>query len=224
MIVNENEIGLGYGLNRRKGGFFRKIGKQISIKNIKKAANLKNLIQVGTLAASFVPVGGAVAGKLAGKLDKLGKVGRLAKGAVKLANTQVGKMVIEKAKQGIAMSGQENQVLTQIAVANDVDTSTPNVLEPQEFEEVTQNTNLQQANAPVVNSSAPANVPNDAQLQTIANLKNIPAENLKEEVATTTTATTDVKKDNTMLYLGAGAVAVIGIALAMSKGSSTQTN
>jgi hypothetical protein len=216
MIIDEKEIGLGYGLNKGlKVGKFLK--KNVRLKNV----NLRNAIAVGSIAASFVPAGG-VATKLATKLTKLGKVGKLAKGAVKLANTKVGKFVMNKAKQGRALYAREANVVTQIAVAQDVDTTTPNVMTPDQFSEVTAGTGAVQADAPVKTNVQ--SVPNEAQLETLSNIKEIPVDNLKEEavnqITETTPPTETTKKDNTMLYVGIGAVAVIGIGLAMSNNSN----
>ncbi len=230
MIIDENEIGLGYGLNKGlKVGKFLK--KNVRLKNV----NLKNAIAVGSIAASFVPAGG-VATKLATKLTKLGKVGKLAKGAIKLANTKVGKFVLNKAKQGIALNSKEANVVNQIAVAQDVDNSTPNVMTPEQFENASAGTGAIQSDAPIV-SSAPVvrtnntSVPNEAQIETLAKVKEIPKENLVEEAQNQQKEADSIKeagtgapkKDNTMLYVGIGAVAVVGIGLAMSKGSNSAT-
>ncbi|MBY0485932.1 MAG: hypothetical protein K2P85_01875 [Flavobacteriaceae bacterium] len=230
-ILNENDGLNGYdddGLNAGLNKFRLKFPKikipvaQIAKKNIRlKNVNLKNAIKVGTFAANFVPGGQAVgvgskilkAGKLAklaskaGKLSKLAKIGKLAVKAKGLLNTQVGQIVLNKVKQGIALKANEAQFVEQVAVAQDQDPTTPNVLTPQEFNEATANQpNVVQANAPMVTDApvsnprqlTPAqaqtiaevkgvdpevtNTPTKEQVETISKLKDIPAENLKEEV------------------------------------------
>lgn len=230
-ILNENDglngcddDGLNAGLNKFRLKFPKiKIPvAQIAKKNIRlKNVNLKNAIKVGTFAANFVPGGQAVgvgskllkAGKLgklamkASKLAKLSKIGKLAIKAKGLLNTQVGQLVMSKVKQGIALNPNESQFVEQVAVAQDQDPTTPNVLTPQEFNEATANQpNVVQANAPMVPDApvstprqlTPAqaqtiaevkgvdpevtNTPTKEQVETISKLKDIPTENLKEEV------------------------------------------
>lgn len=225
MIIDENEIGLGFGLNKRakkNGGKGSKLGnalrKNVRLKNV----NLKNAIAVGSIASTFIPGGQAVG--IATKLAKVGKAGKLALKAKKLMGSKVGKFVMNKAKQGRALNAKEANVVTQIAVAQDVDTTTPNVMTSEQFSQATAGTGGVQADVPNAKTNVQS-VPNEAQLETLSNIKEIPVDNLKEEavnqITETTTATTETpKKDNTMLYIGIGAVAVIGIGLAMSKNTN----
>lgn len=233
MLILE-EQGLGAGLNKRSrknngegtkvGRFFR---KNVRARNI----NIKNAVAFGTIAASFIP-----AGKVAGigaKLVKAGKIGKLATKAIALSQTAVGAFVLDKVKQGLPLNRNEQQVVTNIAVAQDQDATTPNVLSPEEFNAVAPN--AVQADAPqmpsvptpaqiktiaqvkgvspesIANASTGDAVPNDAQVEAIANLKGIPAEDLKEEANNLKDApgTSPVKKGNKTLLIGGGIAALL---------------
>lgn len=222
MIIDENEIGLGFGLNRRdrkNGGKGTKAGNLIRRNVRMKNVNVKNIVAAGIIASSFIP-----AGAVAGKLVKLKGIGKLAVKAQQLANTKVGAFVLNKCMRGVPLKQQETAVLNQIAVAQDTDATTPNVFPPAQFEEVTKNTNLVQADAPLF-KEAPASVPNKAQIATIAAVKDVPVDNLieessnqaKENAAIIPAEKVEVKKNNTLLYAGIGLVAVVGISIAIFK-------
>ncbi len=221
MIIDENEIGLGFGLNktRRNGGKGTKVGNAIRRNFRIKNVNVKNIVAAGIIASSFIP-----AGAVAGKLVKLKGIGKLAVKAQKLASTKVGSFVLNKAMQGIALNSQETNVVNQIAVAQDTDAGTPNVLPPAQFDKITENTNLVQADAPLL-KDAPAVVPNKSQLATIAAVKDIPLDNLVEEAsnqskdnpASTSIEKVEVKKNNTLLYAGIGVLAIVGVSIAIFK-------
>ncbi|WP_395043157.1 hypothetical protein [Flavobacterium sp.] len=209
-----DDDGLNTGLNKRrkKGGKGTKVGnflrKNVRARNI----NAKNLITAGTIAAGFIPGGGAATGFLKGtkaaklamkasKFMELSKVGKLAIKAKGLLKTQIGQLVMTKVKQGVPLNPSEAKFVEQVAVAQDQDPTTPNVLTPQEFNEATGGDPTKvQANAPMVpdakltpeqartiaeiNGIDPevSNTPTKGQIETLSKLKDIPEENLKEEV------------------------------------------
>lgn len=51
-------------------GFFKK-----AFKGIGKAVNLKNVLKVAAVGASFIPVGGSVLGNVLNKVNKVGEIG-----------------------------------------------------------------------------------------------------------------------------------------------------
>lgn len=197
-----DDDGLNGGLNKRRknNGEGTKVGKFLR-KNVRvKNVNLKNAIAIGSIASSIIP-GGQVAG-IGAKLLKAGKAGKLATKALALTKTKAGSFVLGKVKQGIALTRQEKGFVTKIAVAQDEDPNTPNVLTPAQFNEATANNPEKvQADAPLIkNDLTPAqaqtiaevkgvtpevsNAPTMEQVETISKLKEIPVENLKDEVKT----------------------------------------
>lgn len=189
MIILEEQAGLNAGLNRGL-----KIGKMLK-KNIRlKNVSIKNAIKVGkvaiplaTTAMSFVP-GGGIASKI---LDsKVGKVftkiknSKAVKFATKIGKTKVGKFAI-------------NNVVKPTFKNAISEGGTQQVYDDATQGEVMQNatptpqqleTIAQVKGVPAETLATDTQVneasPNDAQLETISQVKNIPVENLKEEVAT----------------------------------------
>lgn len=198
----------------------------------KKYVNLKNVLTVASIAVNFIPGGQAVGIGL--KLMKLAKLGKLAFKAVKLAKSPLGKALFAKLRKGTPLKKEEEQFITQMAVEQDQDPKTPNVLTPEQFSSVAPN--LQQAPAPLLkdtpstkvgSSNSPTNtisenttasepveeLPTEEQIQTISKVKDIPVENLKEEVKNLTPANTTPQKSNLTIPLVIGAVAVGGLLL-----------
>ena len=223
MIILEEQAGLNAGLNKfrirmPKLSVAKFISKNVKSANkdvgkaAKKYVTLKNAIAVGSIAAMVIP-GGQVVG-VAAKLAKLGRIGKLAVKAMKIAKSPLGQIVMNKIKNGIALNQSDQNVVTEMAVAQDQDPSTPNVLSPEQFSTVTAGSGLVQATQPTIDQKSnnvtptpqqlqtiaqvkgvPADtltmdsavneaLPNESQLETISKVKDIPVDNLKEEVAT----------------------------------------
>jgi hypothetical protein len=189
MIILEEQAGLNAGLNRGlKIG--RMLKKNVRLKNV----SIKNAIKVGkvaiplaTTAMSFVP-GGGIASKI---LDsKVGKVftkiknSKAVKFATKIGKTKVGKFAINNVVKPTFKN----------AISGG---GTQQVYDDAPQGEVMQNatptpqqleTIAQVKGVPAETLATDTQVneasPNDAQLETISQVKNIPVENLKEEVAT----------------------------------------
>ena len=191
MIILEEQAGLNAGLNRGL-----KIGRFIkrNIKSAKKDISIKNAIKVGkvaiplaTTAMSFIP-GGGIAGKI---LDsKVGRVltkfknSKAVKFATKIGNSKVGKFAINN--------------VVKPTIKNAISGGgSQEVYGDAQGGEVMQNatptpqqleTIAQVKGVPAETLATDAQVnealPNDAQLETISKVKDIPVDNLKEEVAT----------------------------------------
>ena len=200
----EYQDGLGFGLNKKakkNAGQGTKAGRFF-----RKNVNLRNTIKATSLVASFVPVVGGVASKGLNLVSKLGAVGRLGVKAAALAKTQVGQMVMSKAKAGINLSPQETQMATSIVVANETDPNTPNVLTPAEFNVIAP----QQTQA-----VAPIFQPIQQQLQDEPQGDVVPVKlSEKNDVPTANPLPTE-PKNNTMLYVGGGVV-LLGIVYALT--------
>lgn len=165
MIILEEQTGLNAGLNRGL-----KIGKMLK-KNVRlKNVSIKNAVKVGkavvpiaTTAMSFFPATAPIgvasriakAGKLAKIAAKAGKIGKIAMKVKKIAGTKVGQFALNnivKPAVNNAISKISNQSQT--------------ISDPQSFE-----------------TAEPAEVmpnatPTPAQLETIAEVKGVPAESL----------------------------------------------
>jgi len=189
MIILEEQAGLNAGLNRGlKIG--RMLKKNVRLKNV----SIKNAIKVGkvaiplaTTAMSFIP-GGGIAGKI---LDsKVGKVltkfknSKAVKFATKIGNSKVGKFAINN--------------VVKPTIKNAISGGgSQEVYDDAQGGEVMQNatptpqqleTIAQVKGVPAETLATDTQVnealPNDAQLETISKVKDIPVDNLKEEVAT----------------------------------------
>jgi hypothetical protein len=188
MIILEEQSGLNAGLNRGL-----KIGKMLK-KNVRlRNVSIKNAIKVGkvaiplaTTAMSFIP-GGGIASKI---LDsKVGKVftkiknSKAVKFATKIGKTKVGKFAINNVVKPTFKN----------AISGG---GSPQVYNDSEQPEVMQNatptpqqleTIAQVKGVPAETLATDTQVneasPNDAQLETISKVKDIPVENLKEEAA-----------------------------------------
>ena len=249
MIIDDNEIGLGFGLNKRRknNGEGSRVGKflrkNVRVKNI----NVKNAIAAASIGASFIPgagAGAAIAIKAA-KIGKITKAAQLALKAKKLLSSGVGRAIMGVVKNKLATGQQINQneeaFVNQVVVAQDTDPNTPNITTPEEFNQIAPGS--VQANAPTVKVSANevnrfvgsgnenSSGPSEEQLETISKMKGIPKENLTEEAQNQQKEADNVKgagsnppskKNNTMLYVagGIGVLAVIGIAMSKSSTSA----
>ena len=174
------------------------------------------------LASEFVPAGTAAKAAIkVKKLAKVAKAGKLATKAAKLANTTVGKIVVSKIKSGAKLTKRDVAVVNQIAVAQDVDPTTPNVMTKEEFSQVAPGET--QANAPMVQEPTQAakgyasnsfteTSNQEPQSQTLPTNTN--SNTLAEPLPTTT-------KNNTMLYVGVG---VLGLGIIYALNQKTKTN
>lgn len=189
MIILEEQSGLNAGLNKGlKIG--RMLKKNVRLKNV----SIKNAIKVGkvaiplaTTAMSFIP-GGGIAGKIldskAGKLFTKIKGSKAVKFATKISKTKVGKFAINN--------------VVKPTIKNAISGGgTQQVYDDSGQGEIMQNatptpqqleTIAQVKGVPAEALSSDAQIneasPNDAQLETISQVKDIPIENLKQEVAT----------------------------------------
>ena len=189
MIILEEQTGLNAGLNR---GF--KIGKMLK-RNIRlKNVSIKNAIKVGkvalplaTTAMSFIP-GGGIAGKIldskVGKIFTKIKSSKAVKFATKIGKSKVGKFAINNVVKPTFKN----------AISGG---GSEQVYDDSQQGEVMQNatptpqqlqTIAQVKGVPAETLSADSEAneasPNEAQLEAISKVKDIPIENLKEEVAT----------------------------------------
>lgn len=194
MLILEEQAGLNAGLNR---GF--KLGKMLK-KNIRlKNVSIKNAIKAGkvivpiaTTAMSFFPATAPIgiaakiakAGKFAKIAAKAGKIGRIAMKVKKIAGTKVGQFAMNN--------------LIKPTIKNAISGGgSEQVYDDAPQGEVMQNATptpqqletiaqVKGVPAETLASDAEANEasPNEAQLETISKVKDIPVENLKEEVAT----------------------------------------
>lgn len=164
--------------------------KNVRLKNV----SIKNAIKVGkvaiplaTTAMSFIP-GGGVASKI---LDsKIGKVftkvknGKLVKFATKIGKTKIGKFAVNN----IVKPTIKNAISGGGSQEVYDDSGQPEVM-PNATPTPQQLETISQVKgvpAETLTNDALVNEasPNDAQLETISKVKDIPVENLKEEVAT----------------------------------------
>ena len=192
--------GLGYGLNKRSKAerkAARKAKGGSGFKRfIKKNVNLRNTLKVVSLAANIVPGGGFV-----------GK-------ALNLVNNTAGKLVMDKVDSGQPFTPQDAQVAQQIIVANETDPNTPNVLTPAQFQSIAPRQT--QAIAPMyqprqaVQSYAPAQQEYQEEPQ-----GDIVPVKLATQNTVATPLPTDTK-NNTMLYVGGGVLA-LGIVYALTQ-------
>jgi len=189
MIILEEQTGLNAGLNKGL-----KIGKMLK-KNVRlRNVSIKNAVKVGkvaiplaTTAMSFIP-GGGVGSKLLN--SKVGKVftkiknGKAVKAITKVANSKVGQFAIKN-----VIKPTINNAMASSGLQPSYDN--------QEQAEVMQNatptpqqleTIAQVKGVPAQSLATDTQInealPSDAQLETISQVKDIPIEDLKQEVAT----------------------------------------
>ena len=119
-------------------------------KFIKKHATLNNLITAVSIAAMVIPGGQAVAiGTKIAKLGMLAKAAKLAAGAKKLIDSPIGQAVIAKIGNKQPLTADDAAFIDKVAVAQDVDPNTPNMLGAAEFAALT-NASQKQADQPQV--------------------------------------------------------------------------
>jgi hypothetical protein len=203
MLILEEQSGLNAGLNRGL-----KIGKMLK-KNVRlKNVSIKNAIKVGkvaipiaTTAMSFFPATAPIgiaakiakAGKFAKIAAKAGKVGRIAmkvknsklvKFATKIGNSKVGKFAIDNVVKPTFQNAISGGGSQQV----DDNSEQPEVMQNATPTPQQLETIAQVKGVPAETLATDTQVndasPNDAQLETISKVKDIPVENLKEEVAT----------------------------------------
>lgn len=189
MIILEEQAGLNAGLNRGL-----KIGKMLK-RNVRlKNVSIKNAIKVGkvaiplaTTAMSFIP-GGGIASKI---LDsKVGKVltkfknSKAVKFATKIGNSKVGKFAINNVVKPTFKNAISGGGSQE--VYDDVQTGEvmQNATPTPQQLETIAQVKGVPAETLATDTQVNEALPNDAQLETISKVKDIPVDNLKEEVAT----------------------------------------
>lgn len=189
MIILEEQAGLNAGLNRGL-----KIGKMLK-KNVRlKNVSIKNAIKVGkvavplaTTAMSFIP-GGGIASKI---LDsKVGKVltkfknSKAVKFATKIGNSKVGKFAINNVVKPTIKTAISGGGTEQVYDDSGQGEVMQNATPTPQQLETIAQVKGVPAETLASDSQISDSSPNDAQLETISKVKDIPVENLKEEVAT----------------------------------------
>lgn len=190
IIINDNE-----GLGKPKWM------KQIRMRNV----SLKNAVKVGKfaipIATSIIPGGGAVTKILDSKVGRsIGKIAKskLVKKAVKLSKTKAGKMVLGQVKRGIQSNVSMTPMTAQKVASNEFDSSQP-----------------MEAGSPVVENQ----VGSTSQAEKVVNepvgeLTPVkPVETAQKEI----TPVEPKPKDNTMMYVGLGVLAIGGLYMATKK-------
>jgi hypothetical protein len=215
MIVLEEQMGLNAGLNKGL-----KIGKMLK-KNVRlRNVSLKNAVKVGKvaipIATSFIP-GGGVASKLlnskVGKIFTKVKNGKLVKTISKVAGSKVGKFAI-------------NNVVKPMIKQPSADLSEQQIPEENLQQELTPAQVQSIAQVKGMDASEVGTTANNAQIETLSVIKDIPSEDLKQEAlsqkeeAQNQSTTTEVSKPNYVLPIVLGVVAVGGIYLATSSTSN----
>ena len=189
MIILEEQSGLNAGLNRGL-----KIGKMLK-RNVRlKNVSIKNAIKVGkvaiplaTTAMSFVP-GGGIASKI---LDsKVGKVftkiknSKAVKFATKIGKTKVGKFAINNVVKPTFKNAISGGGSQQVYDDSGQSEVMQNATPTPQQLQTIAQVKGVPAETLETDSQMNEALPNDAQLETISKVKDIPVENLKEEVAT----------------------------------------
>lgn len=189
MIILEEQTGLNAGLNKGlKIG--RMLKKNVRLKNV----SIKNAIKVGkvaiplaTTAMSFIP-GGGIASKIldskAGKLFTKIKGSKAVKFATKISKTKVGKFAINNVVKPTFKNAISGGGSEQV----DDNSQQGEVMQNATPTPQQLETIAQVKGVPAESLSSDAQIneasPSDAQLETISQVKDIPIENLKQEVAT----------------------------------------
>ena len=191
MVILEDHTGLNAGLNKGL-----KIGKMlkknvrlrnVSIKNAVKVG--KKIIPIASMAMSIIPGGGLVSKVLDSKVGKLltkvkgSKIGKI---ATKIGKSKVGKLAINN----VVKPAFKNAIAGNQSAYNE-----PQQMEASEPVEVMPNATPTPAQietiaqvkgvpAESLTTGTPTGeaVPNDAQIETLSQVKDIPVQNLKEEV------------------------------------------
>lgn len=194
--------------SEQMNGWFKKNFRIKNVKKATKAISIKNAVKVVKVAtpliktaASFVP-GGAVATGIIGKAQDLinkAKNSGVGQFVQKAAATKVGQAVIKNATP-LVNSGINN-------LKNQIANGSP------------------ASSASVADSEIQEGVPNEAQTETLKNLKGEPNEAQNKTAEQLKGDGTETKKDNTLLYVAGGvAVIAVGAAVAMSKSNSSTNN
>lgn len=190
IIINDNE-----GLGKPKWM------KQIRMRNV----SLKNAVKVGKfaipIATSIIPGGGAATKILDSKVGRsIGKIAKskLVKKVVKLSKTKAGKMVLGQVKKGIQSNIPLASMTEQKTATSDFDSSV-------QMEGTNPNTEIQ------TNSTAQAEKVATEPVGELTPVK--PVETAQKEI----TPVEPKPKDNTMLYVGLGVLALGGLYMATKK-------
>lgn len=214
MIVLEEQMGLNAGLNKGL-----KIGKMLK-KNVRlRNVSLKNAVKVGKvaipIATSFIP-GGGIASKLlnskVGKIFTKVKNGKLVKTISKVAGSKVGQFAMNNVVK--PMIKQPSADLSEQIPEENLQQE----LTPAQVQSIAQ---VKGTDLGEVGSTA-----NQAQIETLSAIKDIPSEDLKQEAlsqreeAQNQNTTTEPTKPNYVLPIVLGVVAVGGIYLATSSTSN----
>ena len=185
MIILEEQTGLNAGLNRGlKIGKFLK--KNVRMKNV----SIKNAIKVGKAVAPIASAamtfipGGGVASKLMN--SKVGKI------LTKVKNGKVVKFATKIANTKVGKLAMDNVIKPTVKNAfsnNQIETSEPVEVMPNATPTPAQLDTIAQVKgvpAESISTGTPTGegVPNEAQLETLSSVKDIPIDNLKEEAAT----------------------------------------
>ena len=220
MIVLEEQMGLNAGLNKGL-----KIGKMLK-KNVRlRNVSLKNAVKVGKvaipIATSFIP-GGGVASKLlnskVGKIFTKVKNGKLVKTISKVTGSKVGKFAINNVVKPMIST-------SSMPMEQAVDMSEQIPMESQS-QELTPAQVQSIAQVKGVDASEVGTTANNAQIETLSAIKDIPSEDLKQEAlsqreeAQNQSSSTEPTKSNYVLPIVLGVVAVGGIYLATSSTSN----
>lgn len=186
MLILEEQTGLNAGLN--KGLKISKmLKKNVRLRNV----SIKNVVKVGkaiapiaTTAMSLVP-GGSVAGKIINS--------KVAKVVSKVKNTKVGKLATKVAKSKIGKAAFNQVVKPAIQnsplVKSQIQAVEPVPVMPNSTPTPAQVETIAEVKGVPAESistgiEAGDTVPNEAQLETLSNVKDIPVDNLKEEAQT----------------------------------------
>lgn len=189
MIILEEQSGLNAGLNKGlKIG--RMLKKNVRLKNV----SIKNAIKVGkvaiplaTTAMSFIP-GGGVASKIldskAGKLFTKIKGSKAVKFATKIGKTKVGKFAINNVVKPTIKNAISGGGTKQVYDDSGQGEVMQNATPTPQQLETIAQVKGVPADTLATDTQVNEALPNDAQLETISKVKDIPVHNLKEEVAT----------------------------------------
>ena len=194
MIILEEQSGLNAGLNRGL-----KIGKMLK-KNVRlKNVSIKNAIKVGkvaipiaTTAMSFFPATAPIgiaakiakAGKFAKIAAKAGKIGRIAMKVKKIAGSKVGQFAMNNFIKPTIKNAISGGGSQQVYDDSGQVEEMQNATPTPQQLETIAQVKGVPAETLATDTQVNEASPNDAQLETISKVKDIPVENLKEEVAT----------------------------------------
>ena len=226
MLILEEHTGLNAGLNKglKIGKMLKKNVRMrnVSIKNAAKVG--KAVIPIASMALSIIPGGGIVSKVLDSKVGRLltkVKSSKAIKFASKLGKSKVGKFAIKnfiKPTVKNAFAGNQTQQIEANQPVEVMQNATPTPAQLQTIAEV------KGVEAESISTGAPTGEAslNDAQIETLSQVKDIPVQDLKDEVqsqketAQNENATVPTDKPNYTIPIVIGAVAVGGILLATS--------